>query len=414
MEQKDVISIIRKTLNLVDSRLVDHGERVAYIILKMLQNDNTLSKSQLQKICLLAMLHDVGAYKTEEIDRLVEFETKNVWEHSVYGYLFLECMSPLADIADGILYHHLDYQKLGTVACKNPKIASIISLVDRLDVYFEGKGLRLDDEMPKLFPADKFCPEQLELFFHTNESVNLLEHLSDGSYLNELLVYLADYPFTQEEIDRYLKMLVSIIDFRSEVTVSHTIMTVNLSQEIARLMHLDKEERKALYYGALLHDLGKISTPVAILENPGKLTDSEMTVMRDHVSVTEEILGDYINTKIKNIAVRHHEKLDGSGYPHRLTGSELTPSERAIAVADIVSALTGKRSYKAGFGKEQTILILTEMAKKNKISAEITALTVENYDEILANAEHSSAHTLALYERIHEEYHLLLAKCAVL
>ncbi|MEG2852223.1 MAG: phosphohydrolase, partial [Hydrogenoanaerobacterium sp.] len=88
IKSKDVISIICKTLNKVDERLVNHGERVAYVIYKMLKYEGGFSKAFMDRVGLLAVMHDIGAYKTDEIDRLVEFETKNVWQHSVYGSLF--------------------------------------------------------------------------------------------------------------------------------------------------------------------------------------------------------------------------------------------------------------------------------------------------------------------------------------
>ncbi len=86
----------------MDPRLVDHGKRVAYLVSRMLDIDGTFTEKEKQDICFLALLHDVGAYKTEEINEMAKFETQDIWEHSIYGYLFLYHFSPLKDWAQAI------------------------------------------------------------------------------------------------------------------------------------------------------------------------------------------------------------------------------------------------------------------------------------------------------------------------
>lgn len=82
-----------------------------------------------------------------------------------------------------------------------------------------------------------------------------------------------------------------------------------------------------------------------------------MTVMRTHVDMTEAIFGGEVDETVARIALRHHEKLDGSGYPRGLEAADLTVGERLVAVADIVSALSGTRSYKEAYSKDRVIRI---------------------------------------------------------
>lgn len=79
---------------------------------RMLEAQNSHEQKYLQDVFMLAMLHDIGAYKTEKIDQMFIFETKNIWQHAIYGYLFIKNFSPLDKLAPAILYHHLDYQKM--------------------------------------------------------------------------------------------------------------------------------------------------------------------------------------------------------------------------------------------------------------------------------------------------------------
>lgn len=403
IKNSEIFKIIKTTLNLVDKRLVEHGERVAYILYKMLKYENKYKESQIMDICMLGIFHDIGAYKTEEIDDLIQFETKKVWNHSIYGYLFIKNMTPLKNIADAILYHHLDYDKFKYFDCKNASIAQMINLADRLDIYIKDKR-NIDINLFYKLKHKKFNSKHIGLFFKANEKYNIINGILDREYLENKFIQLCNYEFSMKKIDKYLKMIIYSIDFRSESTVIHTITTCSISMEIAKIFKLKNHDLYNIYYGSLLHDIGKISTPLEILEKPDKLNKEEMEIMKQHVVMTKYILENNINDNICLIASNHHEKLDGTGYPKGLTEKDLSISEQIVAVADIVSALAGKRSYKEGFDKNKIIDILSDMSNKNKISKEVVDLVIENYDLIINNAYKKCKKTLNLYKSMKEEF----------
>ena len=103
IKHKHVIPIIRNTLNALDARLVDHGYRVAFLMEQTLCHAGLFKGKELRDIVMTCFLHDIGAYKTEEIEQLIQFETWDIYQHSVYGYLFLKNLSPLGPYADIIL-----------------------------------------------------------------------------------------------------------------------------------------------------------------------------------------------------------------------------------------------------------------------------------------------------------------------
>lgn len=199
-------------------------------------------------------------------------------------------------------------------------------------------------------------------------------------------------------------MLVYTIDFRSEHTVVHTLATVNFAQQLGRLKRLSGKDLRDLYYGALLHDLGKIAIPLSILESTGRLSDQEMKIMKAHVRITEMILEGIVDNDVLQIAVRHHEKLDGSGYHKGLTGDQLTLPQQIVAVADILSALYGKRSYKDAFPKEKIQSIIQGDADNGKISKSTVECLMSHYDQIIAEFEKEKENTIGLYLQIKEQY----------
>jgi HD-GYP domain-containing protein (c-di-GMP phosphodiesterase class II) len=116
----------------------------------------------------------------------------------------------------------------------------------------------------------------------------------------------------------------------------------------------------------MLHDIGKARIPLAILEKPGPLDESEMALMRRHPEYGLEALGDNsaVAPEMRDIIVHHHELLDGSGYPHGLKGNEICDLVRIMTIADIFAALVERRSYKPPFSSEAAYQILLDMGPR--------------------------------------------------
>ena len=401
---QNVMSILLRALDYIDVRLVDHGQRVAYIVYKMLQLENSYSEKEKQEICLATALHDIGAYKTEEIDNMVKFESDDVWEHAIYGYLFIKNMSPLSKWAEAILYHHLDFNKHSKIKSSRLKLAGMIHMADRVDLLLPNIKNLIDVDFLCGYKKTKFSDEIVELFIEANRKFEIEKHIKDGSYLEELKNFISSMDYNEKILLDYIKMIAYLIDFRSETTVSHVITTVSISVELGKLLGLNEEELQKILLGAYLHDIGKIATPLEILEKPGSLTNEELKIMRNHIIMTENILAGRICDDILQIAYRHHEKMDGRGYPQGLTGDQLTISERIVAVADIISALTGKRSYKDSFDKETIIDILQRQSENGKLSSDVVAASIQNYDSIMKSTQEKCKVTLEMYQNIRFEF----------
>ena len=396
-----IMSVMLRALDHIDVRLVDHGHRVAYIVYKMMQASGSYSSKEMQEVIIVAALHDIGAYKTEEIDNMMKFESDDVFDHSIYGYLFFKYMSPLAKWAEAILYHHFNlthYEKI-TVDPRIKNMAVLIHLADRMDVLMQNDRNVQDAIRNHIPQVSKFFGEEaVSLFLNANNQADIEESIKNGSYLNELQLLLKDAEFEDETMLDFIRMIAYSIDFRSETTVNHVISTVSISLELGRLLQLHEEELEKIELGAYLHDIGKIATPLEILEKPGGLSHEEMLIMRKHIETTGDILRTRIQDEIYHIAYRHHEKLDGMGYPLKLRAEELTLNDRIVAVSDMMSALTGKRSYKESFPKEVVIDILQRQMDGGKMDQRVIAAAIENYDKIM---DYCSIHTM----RITEVYH---------
>ena len=137
------------------------------------------------------------------------------------------------------------------------------------------------------------------------------------------------------------------VDAKDSNTSQHSFRVSEYSVAIARRLNFSEEKCENLRKMALLHDIGKIGIPDAILNKPAKLTDEEYEIMKSHVIRGGEILKDF--TMIENVqvgALYHHEKYDGTGYCHGLKGEEIPLEARIIGIADAFDAMTANRVYR--------------------------------------------------------------------
>ncbi|MCX7039876.1 MAG: response regulator [Spirochaetes bacterium] len=183
-------------------------------------------------------------------------------------------------------------------------------------------------------------------------------------------------------------------EFRDEDTGAHLRRMSRYSAEVARRMDLPKRTIEAILYASPMHDVGKIGIPDQILLKPGKLEPHEMQIMRLHTTIGSQILHGSTTDFLKLgevIALTHHEKWDGSGYPHGLAGAKIPLAGSITAIADVFDALTTKRPYKDPFPVEKALAIVREGREKHfhpevvdaffSITDEILRIRRDNGDE---------------------------------
>ena len=162
-----------------------------------------------------------------------------------------------------------------------------------------------------------------------------------------------------------LRALTAALETRDSETHGHSERVVSYSLRLGREYGLDSGQMKALEFGSLLHDIGKIGVPDSILRKPAKLTDEEWVRMREHPSHGQQILrGIQFLAGAAKVVAQHHEKWDGSGYPLGLKADDIDLCARIFSVADAFDAMTSDRVYRLGKSYEDSAHELDEWAGK--------------------------------------------------
>jgi len=171
---------------------------------------------------------------------------------------------------------------------------------------------------------------------------------------------------TEELMDTRLEIIHRLghaAEFRDNETGLHVIRMSHYARLIAEKLNISEDWSNLIFHAAPMHDIGKIGIPDRVLLKPGKLDDEEWEIMRRHPKIGADIIGNHDSELLKlskEIALTHHEKWDGSGYPYGLKGEKIPLSGRIIAIADVFDALTSDRPYKRAWSVEKSVMVIDQ------------------------------------------------------
>lgn len=162
-----------------------------------------------------------------------------------------------------------------------------------------------------------------------------------------------------DALQQSIRVLSAAHGYRDQFTRDHQHRVAHLAVAIGDRLGIGVAGREVLRLAAVVHDIGKIALPAEILGKPGALTDVEYALVKEHSVIGYNILKNLdAPAVLAEIAYQHHERLDGSGYPRHLTGADILPEARIIAVADMFDAMVSNRAYRPGLPRD---FVLGEM-----------------------------------------------------
>ena len=196
---------------------------------------------------------------------------------------------------------------------------------------------------------------------------------------------------------KIIRALVRTIDAKDRYTNGHSIRVAEYSKEIAKRMKKSEKEQENVYYAGLLHDVGKIRVPGAVINKPGKLTDEEYEQIKVHPITSYHILKDIYDDKTVALGAKfHHERFDGKGYPNGLQGENIPEIARIIGVADTYDAMASNRSYRKAFPQD-VVRSEIQKGKGTQFDPEIADIMLRMIDE---DKSYDMKETKSLHKRI--------------
>lgn len=389
---REVTYALSEALDLVGIDDILHGKRVAYMAAEVAREVG-FSEHEIDEIIFAGMIHDCGVSSTDEHTHLLnELDWNNSQAHAKSGAKLLKKTKIYKRFTRPVKYHHRHWNKLpNKLSNKEKQFANIIYLVDRVDALrakmsrLDTKAIEVIRKTVKKYNAKMFAKELVEAFLRVSSQKIFWFYLESDAleeYLSEWIAKGVEEEFEFEEIREVALMFANIVDAKSSYTAEHSIGVSNLARYLSSFFNLPQESCEKIELAALLHDLGKLRVDDTILNKPSSLTPDEQLLMNRHSFDTGIILKKIKGfCDIAHIASLHHEKLNGTGYPHGLKKEEIPFESRIVSVADIFQALIQDRPYRLRMGMIEALKIIEEMVFNNELDTSIVRKLKENLHE---------------------------------
>jgi HD-GYP domain-containing protein (c-di-GMP phosphodiesterase class II) len=394
----DLLFSVSEAMDLSDASLVDHQIRTAFICSEMARAAN-LDYQQTERLFVAALLHDIGALSPEEKIGAHVYEDLRPESHCQRGgRLFEEAfwLAPSKPIVD---WHHTPlktHQMAGRAISEANVFASqIIFLADHLERAIQRDTFILHQtgtlkNWIHNFADDAIHSDVIGLFEAVSNTedfwLNLVAKdlgrlLRDRSLLRSIDL---DYDSARSIACVFKDMT----DFRSRFTASHSSGVSACARGIGQELGFTGKDLQQIDLAGLMHDIGKLVVPNAIICKTTALTPQEYQIVQQHPFYTHRILSRVKGfEQIAEWAGFHHERLDGSGYGCRMSHPDLDVGAKVVAVADVATAIAERRPYREPRNEAAVIEELRKMSNKGLLEAKIVEALADNYSVIMPNVQ---------------------------
>ncbi len=393
IDQNAVILALSRALDFTVSGIGEHHSCVAVIAQRFAEELN-LSEHDKTVLLYACLLHDAGISSSGKKGKLEEFDVVEGSEHAEEGYRLLMRYPPLEEIAHVVRFHHHKWEggnPFGLSKHEIPLLSGIVFLADRIDillnknVYVLGQKNEVCERINS-YRGTYFRPDLVDCFNELAlEEAFWLDLVPANAHniLDRIVTGQEKIVVDIETLMNLGEVFATIIDSKSRFTQIHSRGVSSVATKSARMFGFSETEVSMMSLAGLLHDVGKLSIPDEILEKPARLTEQEFDIIKQHTFYTFHILNNIKGfDEMSKWAAFHHERLDGTGYPFRIPGSDLPVGARIMTVSDVFTALSEDRPYRKHLGKDKVIDVLDKQVEEGALDGKIVNIVKDSYDDI--------------------------------
>ncbi len=247
LKGKDVFWAICDSLRSLDQRPIDHGIRTAYIMYKMLKHKGNYAPAVLADFFVLAALHDVGVYKTDNIDNMLNYEFNKYRAHSVFGFLLLsEYFPPMESKAKMLLFHRVGYKKIPKRDFMYGFETDVLSLAEAADVYHHAMGQTFDSHMFAKQVGSKYSQEVFDLLNEVSKEEKIFEALRYEQYMPEVEEILEHLHLNELGKQQYLEFAMFCLGLQS--TNIKAVVVPDWEENVAKVIAGDKASAQEKFW----------------------------------------------------------------------------------------------------------------------------------------------------------------------
>ncbi len=377
--------IIGRAVNFVGADPEDHAFRTAFIASSCAKELGwTIEKQDFT--FLAGVLHNCGVpTNADDLKSATGMPMEPSTGRCIRGYEYAKHSAVLRPFANTIRYHQTDWTSLKglrvpQVGRDTAGLIHLAEFAERLmpngaDRTIEGAA---KDVMSAVAaePEGSFNPVNVKALEKVMQDTSFWRAMV-GKELQNLCANMGHKnefirPYTRPEARKLATVIAWLVDGKSPFTVEHSERVGLICEELGREIGFDNRGCDELCIAGLVHDVGYIDAPGAAVLKNGALNTEEFSIIKQHVTKTRQVLERcFPGARIAEWAANHHERLDGGGYPHHLSGTDIDNGSRIVAIADIFQALGQKRPYRDRKNAEDIIRIMRAMVNDRQLDGEI-------------------------------------------
>lgn len=384
MRLSDLFITLSRALDMGNSGILKHSRRVAYIAYEIAV-EMDLEAQKKNEVVLAALIHDIGIVNFENKEKAQNFfqiEMELSETHCKLGSDLTKRLNFFPGLTDIINYHHhkWDGNNFDNIQKNKIPLASrIIYLADRIEAIIDPQIFILNQSediihLIKSKSGSWFDPNLIKIFTKIAQREFFWLNLESEEYNNILANWgkKTKVKINLSDLESLASIVAHLIDRISPFTSRHSSGVATIAAMLAHELKFNLKYQRALRTAGLFHDLGKLIVPNEIIEKNDQLTDSEFQIIKQHTFYTYKLLNKIEGLgSIPEWAAFHHERLDGSGYPFKIKGEDLSSGCKIMAVSDVFQALTEDRPYRSAFSISKALEIIDQMQQDSKLDKDI-------------------------------------------
>ncbi len=397
---------LSRALDLVSPAVVHHHNRVGFLAAR-LAHSLGLDPGMQRDLLLAGLMHDAGALSLKSRLDALQFEADGA-VHAKAGYRLISTFERLDRVARLVRHHHSRFETLARLHPSSLPESNVLALADRVDAL-----IRRDRPLAGQFETIRrriaegsgttFNPAYVQAFLDLSAAPEFREQAErPDQHLATLAPERLEHePLPLDEVREFSRLFSLIIDFRSRFTATHSRGVAHTAERLAELAGFAPGEAARMRVAGNLHDLGKLAVSREILDKPGPPDEREWSVIRSHPGHSRRVLAAMAGLEDVCLwASSHHERMDGKGYPDGVSGQDIPLGARVVSTADVFTAITEDRPYRAGMDEEQTRKALAKCAGTALDSA-LVDLLLENMDELNEIRIEAPREAIAEFDRVY-------------